>query len=297
MGATIFYESATELATLTNTFAVAGTPTDPTTVSLTVTTPTGASTTYTHAAGEITRTGAGGYTKDIASSEAGAWAYVWTGTGAASDTVAGTWTVFSAALAHLYCTAAELKNRVGVEDTEDDFEIQQAVETAAREIDDWCKRHFFRQAGTRVYAADSPYRCTVDDLVSVTSVRTDEAGDGAFETTWAGSDYQLRPVNATAGAVPRPYRQVWAVGGRTWPHHRAVLARAERVEVTGVFGWPAVPTNVKAAARILAAEQLKLKDAPFGVAGFGEFGAVRVRDNPIAVRLLRSYRRRPVLVA
>jgi hypothetical protein len=39
-----------------------------------------------------------------------------------------------------------------------------------------------------------------------------------------------------------------------------------------------------------------LKDAPFGVAGFGEFGAVRVRNNPRAMALLQPYRRLPVLV-
>src|SRR4051812_44284747 len=96
MSVPVFYESSSELATLTNTFSVAGVATDPTTVSLTVTTPTGPATTYTYAGGTITKTGTGVFTKDIPCSEDGLWTYSWTGTGAASDVVDGTWNVFPA---------------------------------------------------------------------------------------------------------------------------------------------------------------------------------------------------------
>lgn len=79
-----------DLATVTNTFKVSNVNTDPTTISLAVTTPAGVTTTYTYAASQITRTAAGVYTKDITLSEAGTWAYVWTGTGAAADVADGT---------------------------------------------------------------------------------------------------------------------------------------------------------------------------------------------------------------
>jgi hypothetical protein len=48
---------------------------------------------------------------------------------------------------------------------------------------------------------------------------------------------------------------------------------------------------------MLAEETFKLKDAPFGVAGFGDFGVVRVRENPAVARLLAPYKRYPMLVA
>ena len=51
-----------------------------------------------------------------------------------------------------------------------------------------------------------------------------------------------------------------------WP-----WSHQDRIQVTGVFGWPAVPLAVKQAALIAAADLFRLKDAPFGVAGFGEF--------------------------
>jgi hypothetical protein len=77
-----------------------------------------------------------------------------------------------------------------------------------------------------------------------------------------------------------------------WPAY--CVRRA--VQITALWGWSAVPDPVKQATLIIAAEQWKLKDAPFGVAGFGEFGPIRVRDNPMAASLLARYRH-PVTAA
>jgi hypothetical protein len=295
MGATVFYEGSAEIATLTNTFSVNGTATDPTAISLAVTTPAGTTSTYTYALAEITKTGTGVYTKDIPCTEDGVWQYVWTGTGPASDVVAGTWTVFGTGLQKLYCTLEELKSRLGISasDTADDFEIRLVIEAASREIDDWTGDQFWRGTATRTFVADDAYCLELGGfpLVSVTTVKTDSAGDGTFETTWSASDFQLLPANAATYAEARPYRQVKAVGGNTFPYCRDLGARDDRVEIVGVFGWPALPTAVKQACLIHSAELLKLKDAPFGVAGLGDFGPIRVRMNPRAQALLDPYRR------
>lgn len=298
--AEVFYEHASaELATLTNTFSVNGTATDPTTITLTVTDPTGTATSYTYAGGTITRTSAGVYTKDIPCTADGTWTYTWIGTGTASDVVAGTWTVFGTDLSKLYCTVEELKSRLGIAstDTQDDFELRLAVDSVSRWIDQHCERHFWRATQTRYFVPTSQYCLAIDDLVSLTTLKTDSSGDGTFETTWASSDYQLRPVNATAGAEAAPYTEIKAVSTQTFPVPYATLARSDRAEVVGVFGWPAVPAAVKDAALMLAAETLKMKDAPFGVAGFGEFGAVRVRANPLVMARLAPYRKYGALVA
>jgi hypothetical protein len=68
------------------------------------------------------------------------------------------------------------------------------------------------------------------------------------------------------------------------------------LQVTARWGWSAVPPAVTEATLILAEELAKLKDAPFGVSGWTEFGVMRVRDNPFAARLLNPYRRNAVLV-
>jgi hypothetical protein len=48
------------------------------------------------------------------------------------------------------------------------------------------------------------------------------------------------------------------------------------VKVTGVWGWPAVPAAISQATILQAARHFKRYDSPLGVAGFGDFGVVRV---------------------
>jgi hypothetical protein len=291
VGATVYYESASELATLTNTFSVSGTATDPTTVSLVVTSPTGTATTYTYALAEVAKTGTGAYSKDIACSEFGVWQYVWTGTGAAVDTVAGTWTVHPTTLGRLYCTPEELKGRAGITDTLDDAEILASCEATSRWIDNYCSRVFWRVTATRTFAADTADCCFIDDLVSVTTVKTDEDSDGTYEITWASGDYQLWPANPASVGETRPYTQVRAVDNYAFPTGPVVQARADRVQIAGVWGWPSVPDAVKHAAALMASDMLKLGGMAFGVAGYGDYGPVRARANPIVVSLLDPYRR------
>jgi hypothetical protein len=294
MAATVFYKGSAEIATLTNTFSVNGTATDPTTVSLAVTTPAGTATTYTYALAEITKTSTGVYTKDIACTEDGVWQYVWTGTGTASDVVAGTWTVFGTGLQTLYCTPEELKSRTGISDTLDDFEILGACHSVSRWIDEYCQRRFYRATQTRYYNPAGYYSVETDDLVSVTTLKTDTDGDGTYETTWDTSAYQLLPRNASTDS--RPYTEIRAVSG-TFPISCSPYARDGAVEVVGVFGWPLVPPQVKQAAAIMANDALKLGGMAFGAQGYAEYGLVRARENPIAVGLLAPFRSTPFLVA
>ncbi|WP_028192941.1 hypothetical protein [Salinispora pacifica] len=294
--AELFYANTAELATLTNTFAVSGTPTDPTTISLVITDPTGTATTYTYAAAQITRSGTGVYTKDIPCSAAGVWTYVWIGTGAASDVTAGTWTVQSTSLNRLYCTPEELKSRVGIADSISDLEILGAVITVSRWIEDHCERTFHQTAVTRTFDSCDAYLLAVDDLVSVTSVATDTSRDGTFATTWTATDYQLLPLNPAAGSETRPYTSLRSVGNHTFPL-RSGTDREGLTQIVGVFGWAVVPAAVRQAAAIWATDLLKLSGMAFGIAGYGEYGPVRARPNPIVDALLAPYRRHPVKVA
>lgn len=297
MGASVFYEGSAEFATLTNTFQVNSVATDPTTISLAVTTPAGTTTTYTYAAAEITRTGTGVYTKDIACSEDGTWMAVWTGTGTASDVVVSTWKVSPTEHQKLYCTPEELKSSTGIDDTLDDFEILAACTAVSRRIDEWCMRHFWRGTSTRTFATCDSYRLDIDDLVSVVTLKTDTGGDGTFETTWATTDYQLLPVNATtAHAESKPYTSIKAVGSYTFPRGGYRLDRDDRTEIAGVWGWPVIPAAVREAAAIMAVDLTKLGGMAFGAQGYAEYGPVRARVNPIAADLLAPYRKHAVLV-
>lgn len=299
----MFFNHASELATLSNTFEVDGVATDPTTVTLVITDPTGTATTYTYALAEITRDGTGVYHKDVscASTLTGTltWQYVWIGTGTATDVVAGTWQTYPTDQSRLYCTPEQLKSRTGISDSLDDNEILSACEAVARWIDNYCDRQFFRITATRTFAPCGQYSLDVDDLVSVTTLKTDATGDGTFETTWSAPDYQLLPVNPAAYGETRPYTSIRAVGTQLFPviYGGSLLARADLVQVAGVWGWPTVPDPVRHAAAILAGDYLKLGSMTFGVAGYGDYGAVRARMSNPAMAMLDPYRRYPVLMA
>lgn len=303
MSSTVFYESASELATLTNTFSVAGVPTDPTAITLVVTDPAGAATTYTFALGEITRTGTGDYEKDIACPTAGTWTYLWVGTGSATDAQAGTWEVLPTDVGKLYATVEALKSRLGnITTTTNDTECHGACFAASRWVEQHCQRVFYRSAAatvrtftpTDLYCVQMP---GFNDLVSVSALATDSAGDGTFETVWAAADFQLWPSN-TAGPEMQPYTEIRAIGSQTFPvYYGYSHTRRDRVQVTGVYGWPAVPRAVREATLIKAEELFKLKEAPFGVAGGDDFGLIRIRENRPALMLLDPYRRYPLLVA
>ena len=289
MSATVFYQDANEFATLQNIFKVSGVPTDPSTVTLTVTDPTGAT-----SAPSVTHVSAGTYTANVACTVAGVWTYLWEGTGTASDAVAGTWTVVTVALGQNYCTVEELKSRLGITDTSDDFELGLAAAGASRAIDEITGRYFWRGTDTRTYIPESISRQSLDDLVSVTSLKVDRDGDGVFEETWAqGTDYALEVApgkyNAAAKGELWPYTAAVVItGGRLFPYVW-MWSHLDRIQVTGVFGWPAVPLNIKNAALVVGAQIFRSKDAVFGVAGFGEFGVVRIQSNPQVMWLLHRY--------
>jgi hypothetical protein len=287
--ATVFYTDVNELATLTNVFEVGGTPTDPSAVTLTITDPTATVTTP-----SVTHVTTGTYTANVACTVAGVWTFLWEGTGAASDAVAGTWTVTDPALGRLYCTPSELKSRLGITAATDDFEITVACQAASRYIDEICGRYFWQGADTRTYVPESITRQPLDDLVSVTTLKVDRDGDGTFEETWAlGIDYQLEVApgryNTAARGEQWPYTAAIVItGGRLFPY-TWMWSHLNRIQVAGVFGWAAVPVAVKGATMIAAADLFKMKDAPLGVVGFGEFGAVRVTANPRVMQLVHRY--------
>ena len=289
MSATVFYQDANEFATLQNIFKVSGVPTDPSTVTLTVTDPTGAT-----SAPSVTHVSAGTYTANVACTVAGVWTYLWEGTGTASDAVAGTWTVVTVALGQNYCTVEELKSRLGITDTSDDFELGLAAAGASRAIDEITGRYFWRGTDTRTYIPESISRQSLDDLVSVTSLKVDRDGDGVFEETWTqGTDYALEVApgkyNAAAKGEQWPYTAAQVItGGKLFPF-TWMWSHLDRIQVAGVFGWPAVPLNVKNAALVVGAQLFRIKDSVFGVAGFGEFGVVRIQSNPQVMWLLHRY--------
>jgi hypothetical protein len=192
-----------------------------------------------------------------------------------------------------YVTVAELRAWLGINDGADDALLEQACSSAAAWIDEYCGQTFTvaTSATERLFEADSWNVVRVDSIGSTSGlvVKTDDNDDGTAETTWTVTvDYVLLDVNGrTVGTNAGPYRAFRAVGSKTFP---SSMTGRPLVAITARWGWPATPATVKQAAYVLAAEQWKQKDAPFGVASFGDFGAIRVRSNPVVAQMLAPYR-------
>lgn len=299
MSATLFYDSASQLAQLAISFTSLGTAADPTTVTLVVTDPSGTATTYVVTAGQISRTGTGNYTIAIACSPAltgvdGLWSYVWIGTGAVSDVQPGTWRVLPTSIGNWYIGLDEFKDRLGITDTGDDSQIQIALQSTANWVNEYCGRHFFRVTETRTFEPDNIWVQEIDDLVTATAVNVDQDGDGVFEQAWTQNiDYQLRLgrglYNVNATGIARPYRQIQVINTGKWLPFTWPYTHLDRVQVIGVWGWAAVPPAIAQANFILAADLFKMKDAPFGIAGVGDIGVARVSANPWLAEMLRPY--------
>jgi Phage gp6-like head-tail connector protein len=203
------------------------------------------------------------------------------------------------AIGDSYATLAELKSRLGITGSTDDTVLTGFLATASRGVEKYCRRQFNDAGATssRLYYRNGLSTAVVDDFSTSAGfvLETDLDDDGTFEITWAATDYQLEPLNGIVEGVPGyPYWLVRSLN-RTNLFMETFSGRAS-IRVTARWGWTAVPPAVHDATLIGAEELYKLKDAPFGVAGFGDFGQIRVRDNPKVQALLSPYRRDAVLV-
>lgn len=193
------------------------------------------------------------------------------------------------AITNGYATLADIKAalRIPSADTIDDALLETSIESASRQIDGYCERVFYSTSATRIYTPNDSYVTEIDDLNTLTTLKTSSDGDG-FDTTWTSSDYQLEPLNGLAGGIPSPATAIRAVGDFLFP----VIGGEATVQITGTFGWSAIPTAIKQATIILAQRQFKRYDSPLGVAGFGDLGVIRVsRIDPDVASLIRPFRR------
>jgi hypothetical protein len=191
-----------------------------------------------------------------------------------------------------------VKAAARITDTIDDTLLELSIESASREIDSYTERVFYSTGGTpvaRVYIPQDIYLVETDDIVSVTTVKSDSAGDGTFDITWAATDFQLEPLNGRAGGIDTPATRMRAIGDYLWPVYepRNVNSNQASVQVTGVFGFATVPTAVRQATILSALRQYKRYESPTGVLGFSDIGAVRVgtKLDPDVERMIQPYRK------
>lgn len=203
------------------------------------------------------------------------------------------------ALLDPYGTLAGLKSRLGILDSNDDSRLQNALLASAGDIAGVCGRQF-NDAGAvsaRVYYPDSPTLVEVHDFSTVTGlkVEVDYSNTGNYGSTIAAANYQVEPLNGIMNGEPGwPYNRIRSINQYLPLWWGAIGAPRASIQVTARWGWAAVPAAIVEANYIDAEELFKLKDAPFGIAGFSNFGAVRVRSNPKVMELLDGYFLSPI---
>lgn len=199
------------------------------------------------------------------------------------------------AIVNGYVSLSEVKAALRITDSQDDDLLELSIEAASREIDGYCERIFYNAGtATRVYIPTDNFLTEVDDLVTLTQLRTSSTGE-SFDTTWnLSTDVQLEPLNGVTGGLAQPYTRLRAIGDYLFPvwDPRNVNAHEATVQVTGVYGWASVPKAIKQATLLLSLRQFKRYDSPLGVAGFGDIGVVRVgRFDPDVESLVSPYRK------
>jgi hypothetical protein len=192
-----------------------------------------------------------------------------------------------------YVELADVKAALGLaqNDIGEDTMVQLAIDAASASIDEHCGRTFGQVAATRLFGVEYG-RVDVDDIASLAglAVSLDLEGDGVHERVLAAGEYRTHPLNAPANGRP-----VTALDDLADKPRSGTAA----VSVTGTFGWPAVPAQVKWVAHVLTLRLLSRGRGPFGTAGTPEAGArvtERAWADADADKLLEPFVRRPPVV-
>jgi len=198
-----------------------------------------------------------------------------------------------------YASTTEFVNRVLRGETltvSEEAVVTSLLDTVSRRVDRYCRRTFHPSAAAtiRYFTALRSGTLVIDDLTTLTTLASDEDGDRTYERTWSATDYDLEPFNASE--IYRPYTSisVTPTGNYSFP-----AGVPKGVKITGVWGWPSIPEEVKEATIIETAGLWQQGKGIGGIVGGGAMG-VGIQDtimHPMAVTLLGHLRRVMVGVA
>lgn len=195
------------------------------------------------------------------------------------------------AVTHGYCTTDQIRDHLGDTGVKIDIDLlERAVTSASRAVDSFTGRRFWQDATvkTRYYRPESSTLAMVDDISTTVGllIATDSGSNYLWGDAWATTDYDLEPDNADQDEAAYAWWRVRAVGNFGFTH--SISRRT--LKITAKFGWSAIPADVEYATILKATSLFRRKDAPFGVAGFGDFGPVRItRKDQDVIDLLNSF--------
>jgi hypothetical protein len=192
-----------------------------------------------------------------------------------------------------YASLSQFKAAVGITDSTDDTALQNVLDATDTLIDLYCDRKtgFGTATETRYYTAEAYDYVLTDDLVSVTTLTTDDLENGTYSETWtAGTDFQLTPKNYALDGLP--FTGISRSNAFTKNFPKNIFLG---VKVVGVFGFPSTPASVVQSAIIQANAVWSSRTAAFGVIGSADLGGLLRMSralHPEAALLLEPYRKR-----
>jgi hypothetical protein len=178
------------------------------------------------------------------------------------------------AITNGYATLDGYKARYGIEDNDDDATIEAIITAVSREIDTICWDRFYTTSTdeTRYFTPiHADYLKPKFPIVSLTTLKTDRDGDRTYETTWATTDYDLHPFDASMDSEPYRWIELTPNGDYSFPK----IARG--VEIVGKFGWSSIPSQISEACYLGAHRIMKRQDTPLGVSAAATLGQLQIK--------------------
>lgn len=197
------------------------------------------------------------------------------------------------ALVHAYCSVQQVRDQLSDKDGKvDDQLLERAISATSRSVDKWTGCRFWKDetATVRTYRPMDRGSVEVKDIASKVglAVQTRTMPGGSWSTAWTiDTDFELGPQDADASGAAYAWQELTAVGGK-----RFIPGRYSSLRVTALHGWSEIPDEVVSATILRATAIFKRKESPSGVAGFGDFGAIRIgRQDPDVIALLLPFQR------
>ena len=201
------------------------------------------------------------------------------------------------AIVNGYCALSELKTYLGLSGSGQDDNLENAIEGASREIDQYTGRIFYQTSSQdNYYTPNNFFMQAVDDISTATGlvVKLDTTDDGTHNKTLTkDTDFALLPVNVTnAQDQNQPYTHIKILDNRSSERFDPDIFN--NIKVTAQFGFSSVPDAIKQATFLQATRLFKRKDSPFSVYGNPETGTAELfnKFDPDALKLIKGYSKR-----
>lgn len=163
------------------------------------------------------------------------------------------------AITNGYATLDEVRRRIPHIADDDDTDLESVIEGVSRFIDEDRGRRFYAVSETRYYIPAAGNLVVVDDLLTLTTLKTDEDGDQTFERTWTSADYLLAPYNASTDGVPYTSIERSYLGSLVFP------VGFRSTEVAGSFGFSSTtPKAIHEFCVLLSMRLWERRNALFG---------------------------------